>query len=216
MFPGRECRASGLASFPRIRGDVPHSECLAYGNRMFSPHTRGCSSCLILLIPKKLVFPAYAGMFLPAKPSSVACGSFSPHTRGCSALQQARGFMREVFPAHAGMFLSRISVILRPSCFPRVCGDVPHQPRSGGKRCRFSPHTRGCSAHCPVGVLAGTVFPAYAGMFLRRAASSGCASSFPRIRGEVPLQAVMSAHLTSFSPHTRGSSSIPRVVKTRI
>ena len=165
---------------------------------------------------KKARFPRIRGDVPAGKTIISGLWKFSPHTRGCSALQQARGFMREVFPAHAGMFLSRISVILRPSCFPRVCGDVPHQPRSGGKRCRVSPHTRGCSAHCPVGVLAGTVFPAYAGMFLRRAASSGCASSFPRIRGEVPLQAVMSAHLTSFSPHTRGSSSIPRVVKTRI
>ena len=174
--------------FPRIRGDVPRARMPRFGVGEFSPHTRGCSSCLILLIPKKLVFPAHAGMFrswrcaqclrrgFPRTRGDVPnrgffrhkWARFSPHTRGCSVLFDQVHFLEVVFLAHAGMFLSRISVILRPSCFPRICGDVPHQPRSGGKRCRFSPHTRGCSASgCHVSPF-DLVFPAYAGIFQRQ------------------------------------------------
>ena len=90
--------------FPRIRGDVPGSLLPLSTAATFSPHTRGCSSCVELMYGHEIVFPAYAGMFLiegffqpctarfprirgdvPGKiGAKTGTGMFSPHTRGCS------------------------------------------------------------------------------------------------------------------------------------
>ena len=51
------------------------------------------------------VFPAYAGMF-------PAGGSM-------------KIFLVSVFPAYAGMFRVCVKGFQKPTCFPRVCGDVP-------------------------------------------------------------------------------------------
>ena len=51
-----------------------------------------------------------------------------------------------------------------------------------------------------------TVFPAYAGMFREQSRVLGSASSFPRIRGDVPLLTISSSWPSGFSPHTRGCS----------
>ena len=56
------------SGFPRIRGDVPSEKEIAFIVEAFSPHTRGCSFDLDHLTRLDPVFPAYAGMFLEAKP----------------------------------------------------------------------------------------------------------------------------------------------------
>ena len=90
--------------FPRIRGDVPDPTILVSFERLFSPHTRGCSCLKQFVGQKRNVFPAYAGMFLSSSPWYLAAicfprirgdvpasprlrptsTMFSPHTRGCS------------------------------------------------------------------------------------------------------------------------------------
>ena len=49
--------------FPRIRGDVPDPTILVSFERLFSPHTRGCSFRARGMAMQNRVFPAYAGMF---------------------------------------------------------------------------------------------------------------------------------------------------------
>ena len=71
---------------------------------------------------------------------------------------------------------------------------------------RFSPHTRGCSEVKDLLRDQLVVFPAYAGMFLSSPGTPQPVSSFPRIRGDVPILAHNQTSITPFSPHTRGCS----------
>ena len=49
-----------------------------------------------------------------------------------------------------------------------------------------------------------SLFPAYAGVILSLRAESSPSSSFPRIRGGDPWEALLSDLMDAFSPHTRG------------
>jgi len=69
-----------------------------------SPHTRGCSYEKGLRKAETQVFPAYAGVFLPAI---------------------IREGQRQVFPAYAGVFLIFLKSLLIKSCVPRIRGGVP-------------------------------------------------------------------------------------------
>ena len=131
--------------FPRIRGDVPLGWLKDLFFKMFSPHTRGCSSHFTPVSARAGVFPAYAGMFRPPSlqlsaktgfprirgdvPAALSellpTIKFSPHTRGCSFENLTRLHRVIVFPAYAGMFrrVNNLGTDLSP----------------------FSPHTRGCS-----------------------------------------------------------------------
>ena len=153
-----------------------------------------------------MVFPAYAGMFLPEVDSwltttrfprirgdvpsecefVVQCFEFSPHTRGCSAWFRRLSRRICVFPAYAGMFRSGSYRKSPEPCFPRIRGDVPAAPIAARASTTFSPHTRGCSAGVAVVDAASLVFPAYAGMFLIDGTTVCTPNSFPRIRGDVP------------------------------
>ena len=113
-----------ILGFPRIRGDVPLVIKCLYLLIRFSPHTRGCSGGAKAAPAGTLVFPAYAGMFLTAPPSTAVFsrfprirgdvpvaepretpkGLFSPHTRGCSGSNFLHRPKINVFPAYAGMF----------------------------------------------------------------------------------------------------------------
>ena len=77
---------------------------------------------------------------------------------------------------------------------------------------QFSPHTRGCSAAAAAASRAGAVFPAYAGMFLRLGSGTVCRTSFPRIRGDVPIIIFATPSIAAFSPHTRGCSAKVRAL----
>ena len=103
VFPSMKSDQASFLGLPRIRGGVSRPGMLVSGKHMSSPHTRGCFLTYGLNEKKRLVFPAYAGVFpahrilhnseygLPrirggvsqhlliyrSKPMS------SPHTRGC-------------------------------------------------------------------------------------------------------------------------------------
>ena len=138
--------------FPRIRGDVPLGDFLWILKTGFSPHTRGCSSSVVLPAAIEAVFPAYAGMFRCGStrvteftcfprirgdvpvwrfPQAVAW-AFSPHTRGCSSLIWKPGAFPAVFPAYAGMFRNWSTSGIQSLRFPRIRGDVPNTPRAPG------------------------------------------------------------------------------------
>ena len=61
-----------------------------------------------------------------------------------------------------------------------------------------------------------TVFPAYAGMFLRRIGRRRGNHRFPRIRGDVPAQASAFAGAVQFSPHTRGCSGFSQSFQQKL
>ena len=155
--------------FPRIRGDVPLGKNGYQAYLPFSPHTRGCSSHLLIGRVCLGVFPAYAGMFRrTGSPAVVPHGFprirgdvphpttwlnggewFSPHTRGCSGQNATADFPLGVFPAYAGMFLRSLSRGMTQRCFPRIRGDVPASAMAELRQIEFSPHTRGCSGNRP-------------------------------------------------------------------
>ena len=63
MFLIRPQPQNQIASFPRIRGDVPDVKSGYPTWYVFSPHTRGCSKLVVFALLCVCVFPAYAGMF---------------------------------------------------------------------------------------------------------------------------------------------------------
>ena len=91
--------------------------------------------------------------------------------------------------------------------FPRIRGDVPFGSPLLIDRIEFSPHTRGCSLQICKPVDNGSVFPAYAGMFLNSAKECAARRRFPRIRGDVPVSSRPIGGVVVFSPHTRGCSA---------
>ena len=64
-------------------------------------------------------------------------------------------------------------------------------------------------------VLPDSVFPAYAGMFRYRSILNRAEESFPRIRGDVPVQYDYWMRQQKFSPHTRGCSLLTRRSRCR-
>ena len=193
---------------------------------MFSPHTRGCSDPHQLITTKNLVFPAYAGMFrrhanvlpqetcfprirgdVPVRPQILNNPeAFSPHTRGCSAPTMPPIMAAIVFPAYAGMFLLSTGFGKKGERFSphtRGCSDQLLPMIEHG---RVSPHTRGCSESTWFRNRTGSVFPAYAGMFLETQNPQVQREGFPRIRGDVPVLNGEQSGAKSFSPHTRGCS----------
>ena len=70
--------------------------------------------------------------------------------------------------------------------FPRVRGDVPHNPKPMSTPNPFSPRARGCSPGVDRQFHGPEVFPACAGMFPCPAPLQRGYQGFPRVRGDVP------------------------------
>ena len=115
---------------------------------------------------------------------------FSPRTRGCSLLRAYRIRIFAVFPAHAGMFRSGYWGVEALKGFPRARGDVPVRILRLRFWKTFSPRARGCSAVMEVARKIAPVFPACAGMFLAGPRGPRRPLCFPRVRGDVPINAV--------------------------
>ena len=217
----------GLKGFPRARGDVPIEWACASPIEQFSPRTRGCSCPPFRTVKPGQVFPAHAGMFLNARAMTVAQisfprargdvppvklitggqGQFSPRTRGCSLQNGVQAASFQVFPAHAGMFLHRMPDHGCGAGFPRARGDVPIGGGDFLKLRKFSPRTRGCSSRVTRAKQSPPVFPAHAGMFLIHPHTHMSTRSFPRARGDVPINNHSLSFLSVFSPRTRGCSA---------
>ena len=127
--------------------------------------------------------------------------------RGCSGQGRQHYTGENVFPAYAGMFLAMTPMFRPLVCFPRVCGDVPTFPLDAFLRTAFSPRMRGCSALKTIPEHPLSVFPAYAGMFLRGSSHQHPTSSFPRVCGDVPRPGCGVVEFSQFSPRMRGCSA---------
>ena len=95
--------------------------------------------------------------------------------------------------------------------FPRVRGDVPHEGGCLIALKEFSPRARGCSANSICLSVFIRVFPACAGMFLKRGIKGNLTSGFPRVRGDVPMPTSMPGISITFSPRARGCSGFPHL-----
>ena len=126
--------------------------------------------------------------------------------RGCSGFANQFALHFAVFPAYAGMFLHSSSGFSLVRSFPRVCGDVPPLIKWIFPGQKFSPRMRGCSSASGGVLAAASVFPAYAGMFLRNVSPTRAHTSFPRVCGDVPPPPKSDCYHTMFSPRMRGCS----------
>ena len=206
------------ASFPRARGDVPGSHPPSRTSQAFSPRTRGCSRCRMIVVYNHIVFPAHAGMFrvrqVPAwcsrcfprvrgdVPQSLskrkANTVFSPRARGCSCFTTAGGEISQVFPACAGMFRATPGRRQDSLGFPRVRGDVPYWGGDKATVIEFSPHARGCS-QLPVPASEDhTVFPRPRGCSEEDLEQAQCHLVFPAYAGMFRFAARACCALPSF------------------
>ena len=123
MDPASTGPRPGSRRLPRTRGDGPVSTAARQVTIAASPHTRGWTRPARRYRPRRLGFPAHAGMD-PAEPSRPrpsgrlprtrgdgpqsgadrpALGLASPHTRGWTRHVDDDGVAGLGFPAHAGM-----------------------------------------------------------------------------------------------------------------
>ena len=210
-----------------MRGDVPSTLWPGETTSSFSPRARGCSCRAGGLLFGVVVFPACAGMFLASWSARRFVGrfprvrgdvprcchtpyqykQFSPRARGCSSPHQSPHAPAHVFPACAGMFRKNPTKDCAWCRFPRVRGDVPPGPNTVLTPVKFSPRARGCSQRA---LRLGSfleVFPACAGMFQSPLFPAQHAFSFPRVRGDVPLEKSTDKNAKAFSPRARGCSA---------
>ena len=72
----------------------------------------------------------------------------------------------------------------------------------------FPPHTRGSTARKVYVLAIDDVSPAYAGIDLPAVDPPLLEAGFPRIRGDRPTSAHWHLTISSFPPHTRGSTVV--------
>ena len=226
MFPKANPQARTCICFPRASGDVPSGLIVLMRGIRFSPRERGCSPDGRRWRERDEVFPARAGMFLRARVTwlrrwgfprasgdvphltahDMTATEFSPRERGCSSTRRLTPSTRMVFPARAGMFRCAFGNPTGAASFPRASGDVPIADTPVGFTDKFSPRERGCSRIHIWCRLHPVVFPARAGMFLRRNRASAKKAGFPRASGDVPSCCLHLIEDTPFSPRERGCS----------
>ena len=129
---------------------------------------------------------------------------FSPRMRGCFQERTSNHLDLQVFPAYAGMFLIERRANMRRKGFPRVCGDVSSSTTITNKIREFSPRMRGCFYIKAYYHGDGSVFPAYAGMFLPVKSNKLLSPGFPRVCGDVSFYPIYDWAVEEFSPRMRG------------
>ena len=143
------------------------------------------------------------GVSSRSHPASCLCSS-SPHTRGCFWCAVFSLEMSSVFPAYAGVFPAEWSWAGISCSLPRIRGGVSASQQPEHRLGRSSPHTRGCFCAKVDKNPPETVFPAYAGVFLKRVRFFWHSIRLPRIRGGVSDSIASHLSLLESSPHTRG------------
>ena len=105
------------------------------------------------------------------------------------------------------MFLRRRARRAGAVSLPRIRGGVSQAADFFILFIRSSPHTRGCFAPPRALTLCGSVFPAYAGVFLKAPQATDDDAGLPRIRGGVSYSGRPPPLGVQSSPHTRGCFS---------
>ena len=131
---------------------------------------------------------------------------FFPHTRGWSRRLKANEWTTMVFPAHAGVIPLSTTIVSYGWRFSRTRGGDPSRISFKVSGDRFFPHTRGWSRIFKNQATYAGVFPAHAGVILRRLQKDYALPCFSRTRGGDPRFISNPSLFPSFFPHTRGWS----------
>ena len=220
----RRRREGSSSCFPRTRGDGPFLIDGGVWAAGFPPHSRGWTLEGHGPVRLSHVSPALAGMDPsrassrarrpsfprtrgdgPRLPSSPAkwCG-FPPHSRGWTRRDPPFHVIRHVSPALAGMDPRPSRSTKCNSSFPRTRGDGPLGAPMEEAVVRFPPHSRGWTSIRPPSTFYHYVSPALAGMDRFTVPSGLVTTSFPRTRGDGPLNSRWKRCAPKFPPHSRG------------
>ena len=218
--------AATVCRAPRVRWGGPIHRAPRASGRVCSPRARGWSRPPGVLLVRRVVLPACAGVVPCARPVQGRARG-APRVRGggpatVAQLRQwwecsprARGWSRDqghlqavdrVLPACAGVVPCPRG---RRTCCPgapRVRGGGPGRDGLLADALECSPRARGWSLvdHGHVEVV--LVLPACAGVVPRRRSQAGLVLRAPRVRGGGPVSSPMSQPCSSCSPRARGWS----------
>ena len=194
-----------MRGLPRLGGGVSWTACRETWSFSSSPPRRGCFLRKDWIDGDMLVFPASAGVFpaidqkskrslgLPRLGGGVSrrlirlgpASQSSPPRRGCFFPAGIFQPFKPVFPASAGVFLSRPESREANLSLPRLGGGVSDEWRMHYTLVGSSPPRRGCFYRNRYGVATVVVFPASAGVFLRREGRIAGQWCLPRLGGGV-------------------------------
>ena len=168
-----------------MRGDRPTWVWIPKQGSSFTPHARGSTFGLGLIVVYVLVYPACAGIDL----------LFSVILPIRDGLPRMRGD-RPIRPCLHGLRRS----------LPRMRGDRPQLVQSLQVRRTFTPHARGSTGLQvrPTGIW--FVYPACAGIDRTLAGALSKAQRLPRMRGDRPRLLNGTRSFLLFTPHARGST----------
>ncbi len=128
---------------------------------------------------------------------------FSPRTRRCFLLSRVFTCQRRVFSAYAEVFLLILEYSRLSKRFLRVRGGVSFFVAHFSSLSLFSPRTRRCFRCKGLPPCRGTVFSAYAEVFLTLSALKAERLGFLRVRGGVSSSRIYLFIFPRFSPRTR-------------
>ena len=226
---------SGVARFPRPRGDGPRRHRRDRWPARVSPPTRGWTSGAIGVQTVTIGFPAHAGMDPPMGPPTPG-GSWFPRPRGDGPANGTANTWWELvspptrgwtlapvpwtpttrgFPAHAGMDPDAQNTTAMSTRFPRPRGDGPEDNARGSTRQKVSPPTRGWTLRPPSTSAHRGGFPAHAGMDPTPSPTTARIARFPRPRGDGPPLSRTESPDRKVSPPTRGWTLTSSEFRTR-
>jgi len=204
--PSSEGSTSTKDGLPRMRGDRPLLSLHFLYSSPFTPHARGSTSASRGLHRNMPVYPACAGIDrTQMHPGAGVCRlprmrgdrppmariafstkKFTPHARGSTARLSISIFRLTVYPACAGIDLKMKLYQLFAKRLPRMRGDRPVTMFAKVVGGGFTPHARGSTQQESILKSWQDVYPACAGIDLRRPNSSCWPNGLPRMRGDRP------------------------------
>ncbi len=131
---------------------------------------------------------------------------FTPHARGSTAAVLHHWLLCHVYPACAGIDPQYQPQESQESRLPRMRGDRPLPLQRREVRKEFTPHARGSTGRGDMAVSWDRVYPACAGIDLRRDRGDKKSASLPRMRGDRPCDRFPRRGKIPFTPHARGST----------
>jgi len=195
-------------------------------HRVFTPHARGSTRLASRFSRPGGVYPACAGIdlrkdvarrlykglprmrgdrpFLEALASKL--NQFTPHARGSTLESKRLAPTWRVYPACAGIDRRSGQKDVTFGGLPRMRGDRPHDLAECRTASLFTPHARGSTPSVALENLSEYVYPACAGIDLRRGTRRKRNRCLPRMRGDRPYYSYCEHCDELFTPHARGST----------
>ena len=137
---------------------------------------------------------------------------FTPHARGSTHFPIAVRASPMVYPACAGIdpVIGVVDEILER--LPRMRGDRPEEAKTQIIQFWFTPHARGSTEELKMAEGNEEVYPACAGIDLKKTCSASFLTCLPRMRGDRPCSSLYIFQNARFTPHARGSTQTEDVL----